>query len=117
MQGMKGWICIENLELRVVIGTWEEERQRPQTIYADIEYRLDIQRAVETDRLEGTLDYEGLSRRLREAVSSTRFFLLESLAFFIFRLIYEEDLVEEVVVSVRKRVDFADMVCVKLSSC
>ena len=49
-------IIISGLTLQAVIGTFPEERKRPQELIFDLTLYGDFSRAGKTDTLEGTVD-------------------------------------------------------------
>lgn len=73
-------IYIRNLRIDCVIGAFEWERRVRQTVALDLDLAADVARAAQTDRLEDTLDYKAISKRLVEYVSQSQFRLVETLA-------------------------------------
>lgn len=83
-------------------GVLPEERERGQPFFVDVEVTCDLHRAGHTDRLEDTLDYRELYRRVREVVEGPPHQLLEAVCESIAHRLLELDRVEEVCVEVRK---------------
>jgi dihydroneopterin aldolase len=73
-------ILIEGLEVRTVIGIFDWEREIRQTVRLDMEIAWDISRAAASDRIEDTLDYKAVAKRLIAFVESSSFGLIEALA-------------------------------------
>ena len=73
-------IRIKNLRLRTIIGINDWERVEKQDIVINLELELDGIRAMETDRIEDTVDYKAVKEEVRTAVEASDFFLLERLA-------------------------------------
>jgi dihydroneopterin aldolase len=73
-------ILIEGLEIRTVIGIFDWEREIRQTVRLDLEIAWDISTAAQTDRVEDTLDYKAVSKRLIAFVEGSSFGLIEALA-------------------------------------
>lgn len=73
-------ILILNLEVRCLIGTFPHERTKKQSVFFDLELPSDAAKPAERDDLREALDYDRLTRRLREYAGTTRFFLIETLA-------------------------------------
>ena len=73
-------ITIRKLTAEVIIGTFPEERNTPQTINADIDIFCDLAAAGRSDLLSDTVDYFELESRMYELMTSSRFYLLEKLA-------------------------------------
>lgn len=73
-------IYLKELKIETVIGIYAWERQIKQTVVLDIEMAADIRKAAKTDRVEDTLDYKSVTKRLIEFVSHSEFQLIETLA-------------------------------------
>lgn len=73
-------VHIRQLEVRCVIGTYPHERTKKQSVYFDIDLPCDAARPAKNDDLRQALDYDRLTRRLREFAGMTKFFLIETLA-------------------------------------
>jgi dihydroneopterin aldolase len=73
-------IFVKGLEAECVIGVFDWEREVRQRIRIDLDLGTDVRRAAATDRLEDTVDYKGLSKRVLSFVRESEFGLIESLA-------------------------------------
>jgi len=73
-------VFIEDLRIETVIGIYDWEREIRQTVALDIEMAFDNTRPAATDRIEDTLDYKAVSKRLIAFVGESRFELVETLA-------------------------------------
>ena len=73
-------ISINKLKAQAVIGTFPEERTKPQDIIADIDLFCDLSAAGRSDELADTVDYFELEERIHRLISGSEFFLLEKLA-------------------------------------
>ncbi len=73
-------IIVEGLEIDCVIGVFEHEKLRTQTLSLDLWLCHDLRAAGEQDDLSLTLDYGTISERLRAFAASHQFELLETLA-------------------------------------
>ncbi len=73
-------ILILNLEVRCLIGTFQHERTKKQSVYFDLQIPCDAAKPARRDDLHEALDYDRLTRRLREYAGTTQFFLIETLA-------------------------------------
>ena len=73
-------IYLHDLKIECVIGIWEWERRIKQTIILDLDMAADIRRAAASDRIEDTLNYKAVSKRLTEFVGHSQFQLVETLA-------------------------------------
>jgi D-erythro-7,8-dihydroneopterin triphosphate epimerase len=72
-------IRIEDLTLRTIIGFNEWERKKKQEIVINIAMESDIQRAIENDDIEHTLDYKAIKREIIDLVENSQYNLLETL--------------------------------------
>jgi len=73
-------IYLHGLKIECIIGIWEWERRVKQTIILDLDMAADIRRAAATDRIDDTLNYKAVAKRLIEFVDSSQFQLVETLA-------------------------------------
>lgn len=77
---MLGTIGLRRLRITCVIGTGERERRHPQQLELDLEVDLDLSKAVVSDDLPDTLDYQLLAERLQRLSERGQFFLIEAFA-------------------------------------
>lgn len=73
-------IFVRDLKVRTIVGIWEWERRMPQDVVIDLDMGTDIRKAAATDRIEDTLDYKAVTRRIKSFVAESRFDLIETLA-------------------------------------
>lgn len=73
-------VFIEDLRIDTIIGIYDWERITRQTIALDIEMAFDNTRPAATDRIEDTLNYKAVSKRLIAFVESAQCQLVETLA-------------------------------------
>ena len=73
-------VFIEGLEVEALIGIYDWERRIRQPLQFDIEMAFDNRRPAASDRIEDTLDYKAVSKRLVEFVSQSGYGLVETLA-------------------------------------
>lgn len=96
------FIFLRDLEVETVIGIWEWERRIRQYVRIDLEMGADIPRAAAGDRIEDTLNYKGVAKRVQEFVAGSSFQLVETLAEKLAALVLEEFDVPWVRVTVSK---------------
>ena len=70
---------IVDLEIETIIGVYPQERQTKQRLIVSIELEIDMTIAIQSDRLEDTVDYDALSQDIRQYVRKSRYHLIESL--------------------------------------
>ena len=73
-------VFIEGLEIEALIGIYDWERRIRQPLRFDIEMAFDNRRPAASDRIQDTLDYKAVSKRLVEFVSQSGYGLVETLA-------------------------------------
>lgn len=83
-------IFLSALSVECIVGIWEWERRVKQTVIIDIEMAADIRKAAASDRIEDTIDYKRVSKRLLTFVGESQFHLVETLTERIAQLIVTE---------------------------
>ncbi len=83
-------IFLRGLQIETVIGIYDWERKIRQAVILDLEMATDIRKAAASDNIADTLDYKAVSKRLIAFVESSEFFLVETLAEKIARIVIEE---------------------------
>ena len=73
-------VFIQDLRIETVIGIYDWERQIRQVVALDLEMAFDNTVPAASDRIEDTLDYKAVSKRLIHFVENSRFQLVETLA-------------------------------------
>jgi dihydroneopterin aldolase len=83
-------IFIHELRVQATIGVHPWERDIRQTLVLDLELGADIRSATATDRIEDTLDYQTVARRIDEFAAASDFQLVETLSEQIAELLLRE---------------------------
>jgi len=83
-------VFITNLRIDTIIGIYDWERQVRQTVSFDLEMAHDIRKAAVTDDIQYALNYKAVSKRLISLVESSQYFLIETLAEEVARVVMEE---------------------------
>ncbi|MEO7062290.1 MAG: dihydroneopterin aldolase [Dokdonella sp.] len=73
-------VFIEDLRIETIIGIYDWERTTRQIIALDLEMAFDNTQPAATDRIEDTLNYKAVSKRLIAFVEASNFELVETLA-------------------------------------
>ena len=73
-------IVIEDLAARCIIGVNPDERREKQDVTVNVSLEADLRQAGRTDRLEDSIDYRALKKRILARVEASSFFLLEALS-------------------------------------
>lgn len=95
-------VIVRDLRIRTIVGIWDWERKMPQTVSIDLDMATDVSRAAETDKIEDTLDYKKVAKRVTSFVQEEAFQLVERMADQVAELIMSEFDVPWVRVEVRK---------------
>jgi dihydroneopterin aldolase len=96
-------IFLTGLNVDCIVGVWEWERQVKQTVVLDIEMASDIRTAAASERLEDTIDYKRVSKRLQSFVGDSQFQLVETLTERVAEIIVREFGVSWVKVKLNKQ--------------
>ena len=96
-------IFLSQLGVECIVGIWEWERRVKQTVIIDVELAADIRRAAASDRIEDTIDYKRVAKRLLAFVGDSQFQLVETLTERIAQLIVTEFKVSWVRVRLNKQ--------------
>ena len=83
-------IFLSALTVECIVGIWEWERRVKQTVIIDLEMATDIRRAAASDRIEDTIDYKKVAKRLLAFVGESQFNLVETLTEQIARVVVTE---------------------------
>lgn len=73
-------VFIRDLKVDTLVGIYDWERRLRQQVILDIDMGTDIARAAKSDRIEDTLDYKAVAKRLAQFVRESEFQLVETLA-------------------------------------
>jgi dihydroneopterin aldolase len=95
-------IFLRELRTETIIGIFDWERKVRQTISVDLEFPGDVRRAAASDRIEDTLNYKSVAKRVLAFVEGSEYQLVETLAEQVAQLILREFAVEWVKVTLNK---------------
>ncbi len=95
-------ILIRDLRVRCIVGVRDEERREKQDVTINLILYADLRKACRSDRLEDSVDYSALKKRILAMVEKSDFFLVEALSEAIAQLCLEERKVRRVRVEVEK---------------
>ncbi|HYM36252.1 MAG TPA: dihydroneopterin aldolase [Steroidobacteraceae bacterium] len=83
-------IFLTGLTVECIVGVWEWERQVKQTVVLDIEMAVDIRKAAASEKLDDTIDYKKVSKRLQSFIGDSQFQLVETLTERVAEIIVKE---------------------------
>ncbi|QMT39794.1 dihydroneopterin aldolase [Neisseria shayeganii] len=84
---MNDTVFLHGLKVDTLIGVYDWERTRPQTILFDIDIHTDLSAAGASDEVDDTVHYGEVADTVRAGVKAQQFFLLEALAEYVATLI------------------------------
>ncbi len=96
-------IYLHDLKIDCVLGIWDWERRTTQTVTFDLDMAADVRRAAASDRIEDTVNYKAVAKRLTAYVGASQFQLVETLAEKTAELILKEFPIRWVRVRVNKK--------------
>jgi FolB domain-containing protein len=95
-------IHIRDLQLRCVIGTTQEERREKQDVVINITMYADLRPSGKSDRIEDTVDYKAVKKRVLAMVEDSSCTLVERLAERVADICLAEPRVRRAAVSIDK---------------
>lgn len=75
-----GTIFLRGLKTKCIIGIFDWERKKKQTIIADFRFPSDIAKAAKSDNIRDTEDYKTVAKTVLNLISKSSYFLIETLA-------------------------------------
>lgn len=96
-------IYLHDLKIETIIGIYDWERRSKQTVILDLDMAADIRKAAASDRIDDTLDYKAVAKRLISYVSDSEYQLVETLTEKVADIILSEFDVKWVRVRLNKR--------------
>ena len=95
-------IYIRDLGVRCILGIYPDERRNRQDVLINIALHADLSQACTSDRIEDTVDYKAIKKRVIALVENSAFCLVERLAQRIAEVCLEADRIRRVEVNVSK---------------
>jgi dihydroneopterin aldolase len=95
-------IFIHGLKIPCIIGTLPRERKKKQRIVIDLEFPAPVRKAARRDALRDTVNYQKIAGRATAFVSKSRFYLLETLAECLTRVLLREFKLRNITLRVSK---------------
>ena len=110
-------ILVYDLAARCVIGISGDERREKQDVLINLSLYADLSRPAKSDRIEDTVDYRAIKKKVLAMVEKSSFQLLEALAEAIAQTCLAEQAILRVAVRVEKpsALRFARSVGVEIS--
>ena len=95
-------IFFNNIELLCKIGVYEHERKNPQRVIVNLKLILSNEVSPKNDKIDETLNYDVIYRKIKDISSSQHFNLVEALANQIFKYLQSLNKISDLTVSVSK---------------
>lgn len=73
-------LTISKLKISTIIGVYPHEKEITQDLFIDLSLSFDASLAAKTDDLQHTIDYDQLTRELKELLEQESFNLIETVA-------------------------------------
>ncbi|HEU0188984.1 MAG TPA: dihydroneopterin aldolase [Gallionella sp.] len=110
-------IRICDLLVRCILGINDNERREKQDVVINLTLYTDLHKAGKSDRIEDTVDYRALKKRVLAMVESSQYLLLEALAEAVAELCLDQHGVRQVDVRAEKplALRFARSVAVEIT--
>ncbi len=83
-------IKIKNFRLKTIVGCHDWEKNIDREIIINVEIESDFDKALSSDNIEDTIDYESLSEKIKNLIATNRFALIEKMAQEVMNLIMED---------------------------
>lgn len=117
MEDMLDRICIYDLLVRCILGINGDERREKQDVLINLAVYADLRKAGKSDRIEDTVNYRALKKRVLAVAEDSHYLLEEALADAVAELCLAEPLVQRVEVRVEKpnALRFARSVAVEIT--
>lgn len=103
-------IFIHGLEIHCIIGTLPRERKKKQKVVIDLEFSAPVPACrqagkkplPELDHLKYTIDYQKIAERATKFVSKSRFYLVETLAERLAKILLQEFKLRDILLRISK---------------
>jgi len=95
-------IAIRGIEVFAHHGVLSAEKEQGQRFVIDVELSLDLSKAAASDRLEDTVDYGELAKRIHSIVASERWDLIERVAERVAEVALDDPRVDHTKVTIHK---------------
>jgi D-erythro-7,8-dihydroneopterin triphosphate epimerase len=111
-------IRITDLSLRTIIGLYDWERTIKQDVIINAEIHFDAAKAAKTDKVEDTIDYKTINKKIIAHVEESKYFLIEKMAGAVLQIIMDEPKAQAAKVRIDKpgALRFAKSVSVELEA-
>lgn len=95
-------ISIQDLKLKIIVGTCAHERKVKQPVLVNISFQYDSSKAIKGDSLAAAVNYHDLVQQVIQMTAKTKFFLIEKLADFILKIVLKQPKITSATVRIEK---------------
>jgi len=95
-------IFIQELKIPCLIGIFDWERKKKQTVSVNIEFPALISKAAKSDDIKDAVDYKKIAKRTIDFVSKSKFYLIEALIENLAALLLKEFKLKEITLQIEK---------------
>jgi dihydroneopterin aldolase len=95
-------VFIRELKIDTVVGIYDWERRIRQQVVLDLDMGMDLKPAAKSGRIEDTLDYKAVAKRVVQHVGGKEFQLVETLAEEVAAIVMQEFKIRWVKVTLHK---------------
>ena len=111
-------IRITDLTLKAIIGIFDWERKKKQTVVINVEIEFNAAKAIKSDEVKDTVDYKVITKEIIRHVEGSKYFLLEKMADSVLKIVLKSPKVKKARVRIDKpgALRFARSVSVELGA-
>ena len=95
-------IRIKNLKLKTIIGVYDWEKNFNREIIVNAEIEINDSKSASSDKLSDTIDYDQITKKIKDLATKKRFKLIEKLAGEIVKKIMEDGRIKRCRVEIDK---------------
>jgi FolB domain-containing protein len=83
-------IRITDLTLKTIIGIFDWERIKKQTVIINIEIEFNASKAIRSDQVKDTVDYKVITKEIIRHIEASKYFLLEKMADSVLKIVLKD---------------------------
>lgn len=95
-------VRLRNMTFHAYHGVWDAEKEIGQRFEVDLDLKVDVQRAAETDKLKNTVDLYAVFKAVEQVIVHAKYNLVETMAEKVAQRVLKDFATNEVLVRVRK---------------
>lgn len=95
-------IRITDLSLETIIGVFDWERKEKQKVVINVEIDFNAAKAIKSDRVQDTVDYKTITKKIIRHIEASKYFLLEKMTESVLKIVMEDPRVKKAKVRIDK---------------